>query len=251
MNDKGRLHVFGDSHASACFDRFADADIYWLGPVTMHRVARDGAAFVEKYVPSSHSRDIFVFVFGEIDVRCHVGRVAEKQGVARENVISETVSNYVKRISEAMKGRDARVVLSSVVPPSDYRDDPDFPTYGTIDDRIAITSAMNRALNVEAARHGFVFLDFSKFYADRTGRLRVVKSDGAVHIGLDHTRQIRNELARALGEPVRFRWDLWARSCLYSPVQLVLAQFYPRALWRFNRNFVNVRTIPDKAGRRR
>ena len=236
-----RLHVFGDSHASACFDRFADADIYWLGPVTMHRVARDGADFVAQVTEANQS-DLFVFVFGEIDVRCHVGRIADIQGVARATLVADLVSRFVERIRLSMSGRDGRVVICSVVPPSDFREDPNFPTYGTLDDRITITAMMNSSLRAAADEFGFIFLDFSRFYADRAGRLRMSRSDGAVHIGLDHTRQIRNELARVVGEPVRYRWDLWWRSWLHWPAERILSYTYPRAMWRFNRSHVNVRT---------
>lgn len=240
-----RLHVFGDSHASACFDRFADADIYWLGPMTMHRVGRDGAAFVEQHVPASEPQDLFVFVFGEIDVRCHVGRIAEQKGLSVEAVARDLVKRFIAKVEKAMKGRSGRVVICSVVPPSTFSGDPDYPTHGTLPDRVAIQTMLNQLLCSSAEAAGFFYLDFARFYADGRGALRIGRSDGAVHIGLDHTKPIRDALAQLIGEPVRYRWDLWSRSWLHRPAEWVLSRVRPAAMWRFNRNHVNVRTRPQ------
>lgn len=239
-----RLHVFGDSHASACFDRFTDANIYWLGPLTMHRVGRDGADFVLKYVPISEPDDLFVFVFGEIDVRCHIIRIAEKKGRTPEMVVNDLVDRFINSIEEVMKGRSGRVVICSVVPPSTFSGDPNYPTCGTLRDRVAIQTMLNEKLRSSAGKSKFLYLDFARFYVDRKGGLCIGRSDGAVHIGLDHTKPIRDELARLIGEPIRYRWDLWWRSRLHRPLEWALSKVRPGAMWRFNRSHVNVRTRP-------
>jgi hypothetical protein len=243
-----KLHVFGDSHAVACFDRFTDADVYWLGPMTMHRVGRDGADFIERYAPSSSPRDIFVFVFGEIDVRCHIWRIAALRATRVEFVVSTLANQFLESVEVATKNRNGRVVICSVVPPSELSEDPDYPTYGWIEDRVATTWQLNADLREGANRRGMIFLDFAETFADKRGRLRPTLSDGSVHIGLDHTRPICRALAAAVGEPIRYRQDLWWRGKLWAPIRLVLAWLRPQALWRFNRGFVSVKTMPWDSG---
>ena len=235
-----RIIVFGDSHAVHCFDRFTDATIFHQGPTTMHRVGRDGANFVSQSVHQRNRKDLFVFVFGEIDVRCHIGRISDRRGASRSQIAADLVARFAEKIHEAMIGYNGDVVLCSVIPASDFISDPQYPTYGDVKDRIDITKLLNKSLKLKAAEYGFFFLDFASHYANRTGALSVSKSDGAVHIGLNHTLRIRKELSRVLNEPVRYRWEFWWRSWLIWPIELLMSWLYPPGLRLFNRRRVNI-----------
>jgi hypothetical protein len=80
------LHVFGDSQAKCLFDGVPGCKLNWLGPVTMYRVGRDKAWFLKE--PDIAGGAWAVLVFGGIDVRCHIGRIAEETGSPRRAVVA-------------------------------------------------------------------------------------------------------------------------------------------------------------------
>src|SRR5690242_3783812 len=91
------IRVFGDSHAKYLFDNIRGIEVNWLGPVTMHRVGRDGLWFLrEKHLAPD---DWLLTVFGEIDARCHVGRIADERNTSYEEVAFDLVARYIRSIS--------------------------------------------------------------------------------------------------------------------------------------------------------
>lgn len=87
------IYVFGDSHASFCFrerETIVENDFltYFHEPshtqypihitsfigVTMHRVGRDSLSFLNIKQRGVKNGDVVVYVFGEVDVRCHIGK---------------------------------------------------------------------------------------------------------------------------------------------------------------------------------
>ena len=200
------VHVFGDSHAVACFGRILEIGIHWVGAVTMHRVGRDGADFLFDGV-TIRPGDVLVFIFGEIDVRTHIGRIADTTGRPRQELLMELAETYLASIAHAAKNlRDIRIVLTSVVPPSPAHlaNTKALPVWGTLEDRIALTITLNCMLADGARRLGYGFLDIYEDYADRTGAMIVGLSDGRVHIAPSHTEPIFRRLQRMIGESLTF-----------------------------------------------
>ncbi len=95
------LHVFGDSHAHYLFSRAPGAIVNWLGPYTMHRIGRDGVDFLGRRV---NDGDKVLFVFGEIDVRCHMVRVDRERGNGIESVATDLASRYTAAVMQASVG---------------------------------------------------------------------------------------------------------------------------------------------------
>ena len=195
------VHVFGDSHSSYLFSNGHQGRLYlersyyqfqhlneslylpfvihWLGPITMYRIGRDGISCNE-----IKDNDIVVFVSGEIDARCHIGKQRDKYKRSLEEVIETLVRNYVAAI---LKLRDAynnlTCVVSMIVPPTDVTFNPHFPYYGSLEDRIQVTRLLNKKLEREYSLNNIYFVDKYNEYCTEYGDLRSdISEPGNVHV---------------------------------------------------------------------
>lgn len=170
------IHAFGDSHVWAC-KPFAVT--HHVGGHTMHHVGLNG-------VPRSGELEIgdtLLSVFGEIDCRCHLGRIAEAAGTQLENIVKPTVMLYCVALRDLGDERGlSRIIVSCVVPPSDNGDAPSVPFWGTLEQRVFVTQMVNAHLEMECQKRGLEFLNFYKSFALKDGSLDPNKSDGLVHI---------------------------------------------------------------------
>jgi lysophospholipase L1-like esterase len=203
------LHVFGDSHSKFLFERFKGAQIHWLGPVTMHRVGRDGLQSLVKDEVTLGPDDWAVFVFGEIDLRCHLLKVADEQGSPREKVIEDTASRYMAAISAFCQGHGVRnAVICGVVPPADpIWKNADYPVYGSLKERIAARRFFNKSLRSLSREHGMAFLSIPRRYETWQGGLKRYLSDGGLHIASDCTGAVCRQLAKVIGLALQFRGE--------------------------------------------
>jgi hypothetical protein len=190
------IHIYGDSHCTFLFDGLAGCDVNWLGPVTMHRVGRDRAWFLEGR--NFSVTDWVLLVFGEIDARCHIGRIAEDTGNSRDNVVSDLVGRYLASIK---RRRDHNAIVMSVPPPADGPGiiNSDFPVYGSWVDRIEITKLLNDELIQSAKRADIKVLVVPEEYADASGGLDIRLSDQSVHINTRFAWPILKRLEKITG----------------------------------------------------
>jgi FkbM family methyltransferase len=170
----------------------------------MYRVGRDGAWFLKGWVAPRKNTDV-VLVFGEIDVRCHLGRISDSLGQSREEICAKAAEAFLDSVVESMPATGTgRVVVSCVPPPADGPGliNSDFPVYGTWADRAQTTKILNRILKEGAVRRGLLFLDFSAHYSTPEGFLVAALSDGSVHIDRPHAGPIIEELSKLLNRPL-------------------------------------------------
>lgn len=193
------IHVFGDSH-SLSFAGIPNTEIHYLGPVTMHRIGRDG------FDVAPYGADIVVWMFGEIDARCHIGRLRD-EGRDQHKIIQTLVDNYIGAIN---KNNGVNIVCS-VTPPSNFPKEVNDPSsiwarYGTIADRVTITRELNTALRRKAG----LFLDVYRHYSTRKGILRRWLSDGIAHIGVEHNGYLAERLQQLIAQNMhnegRLQW---------------------------------------------
>lgn len=143
--------------------------------------------------------DTLVYVFGEIDVRCHLGRIANSSNMRVEHIVKPTVMLYCVAIREIHdRVGAAKSAVSCIVPPSAKGDAPTVPFHGTLAERVEITRLTNRMLAEECQRRGLIFLDFYDHYALPDGSLDHDKSDGLVHIAEKCYGPVRETCERML-----------------------------------------------------
>lgn len=217
-----KIHVFGDSHSSFCFTSTIPATthlerslfrgtnhknetlnvcftIHWLGPMTMFRVARDGLKAVNLKSMNVQDGEIAVFVFGEIDVRCHIEKQSAVQGMKTEEIIDSLVAQYIQTIIENRKQfENLLCVVCSVVPPTDNSFNPKYPFYGSLKTRIAITKQLNHKLHEVCASNNIHVLDLYADHCTEQGDLSFAYSQGDVHISPQHNNHIKQKLIQLL-----------------------------------------------------
>jgi hypothetical protein len=214
------IHVFGDSHSriyGSWYLRDFHCQVYYAGPLTMHRIGRDeyslqqlhGLArkFMRAYLPTRKPAyaflqepaeslhispgDYVVLVFGEIDVRAHILRQRDEKMRQLKDIIDDLVRRYANAVTEMMRANPGvSFAVQGIVPPTDEDNlqEPlkDFPMYGSVDERVQVTVALNARMKAECARIGASFIDVFPYYADDAGELELDLKDANVHIAVDH-----------------------------------------------------------------
>jgi hypothetical protein len=218
------VYIFGDSHASFCFRESAVLQkkesfelpvtinekslkipfiIHWLGPITMHRVGRDGLQFLNVKNFNVQEDDIVVFVFGEIDVRCHIGKQRDLKKRKLTEIIDELAAKYICTIKENQKQfEELACIVCCIIPPIDGlgRNNPEYPFYGELSDRIDIARRLNQKLQILCTKKNLLFLDFYDLYADFQGALNVLFADPIIHIDSIYNRGIKKKLIELVAD---------------------------------------------------
>lgn len=175
---QNRLFVFGDSHSSS-FSRIPFVDVQWLGPVTMHRIGRDGLNILDVRRYGLLPGNPALFIFGEIDVRAHLVRQSEIQGVEPRQLIDRMVAAYGRVLDRNRSNLPSlKVIVSSVVPPSDAHPS----RHGSLEQRIVLTRMLNDALENMCQSMGFVFLDVYSALCGRDGAMPSANTSDGIHV---------------------------------------------------------------------
>ena len=211
------IHVFGDSHGYHCFnnseslitqnevssfvysdgkeERIIDFSIYWLGGKTMFAIGRDGLHYLNIKKYNVKNNDAAVFVFGEVDVRCHIGKQRDQNKRDLKEIIHSLALNYIATIK---KNRDfydnLTCVIMSVIPPTDNGYNSAMPYYGSLQERVELTCILNQTLKKYAEENGILFLDISPFFSKNDGSLNESLSDNIVHIHPKYNKIIKDKL---------------------------------------------------------
>jgi hypothetical protein len=200
-----RIFVIGDSHSME-FEGIPNCILKFLGSVTMHRIGRDRLNFddLSKFMfapkmPCLRDDDAVVFAFGQIDVTHHIFKQIETKHRDLDEVIRSLVLSYLNAIYFALiqHPRVLKIVFS-ITPATDRKMNPQNPYWGTLEDRIKATRALNRLLQLSCPLFGIEFLDVHDDYADENGVLRLELSDGGGHIAASSNQVIQEKLFAVL-----------------------------------------------------
>lgn len=183
-----RIHAIGDSHSGTlhpwCNAINCGAEtIYTL---TTGRTERIILGLVEL---GQISRDaMWIFCFGEIDIRCHVHNQIHVKKRNEQEVLTKLVDDYLAKITTLHDD----IAVMSVVPPVYYDNrkhevdsDPASLIYqirGSDEERSRYTEFLNSYLKSKCEERGIQYLDIYTLYKDEKGMLPIDISDGNVHI---------------------------------------------------------------------
>jgi hypothetical protein len=203
--EPGVVHVFGDSQTNT-YEDMPNVIVHRTDGVTMYRMGQERVPFVRNLQRRLGRRSILMFVFGGIDARLHIGRVAEARGRPAAEVIDELVDSFLGAIEARRRGR--RVLVVGVLPPA--ANDAIWPLYGcwgTQEQRIAIARSLNERLAQRSADFGFGFVDHYDEYCDEHGRQCPGLTSDGVHLH-PHMRapavdRVRSALRALTGDEYR------------------------------------------------
>lgn len=183
-----KIHIIGDSHAFS-FQNIENCVIHHLGPVTMHRIGRDGINIKDYDV---NENDYVVFFFGEIDVRCHIGIQRDKHKRDIEEITNTLANKFVLSILKNQEQfENIHFIIYSVVPPTNAHYNPTFPFYGTLEDRIIIAKKLNSVLKNLCKLNKIGFIDIYNHYSLQNGEMNPSMSEDAVHIHFNCNNEIK------------------------------------------------------------
>lgn len=208
-----RIHIFGDSHASFCFSNERTAiprdeqslfyynnipilfAIHWLGAKTMYSIGKNGLNAVNLKNFGIENNDVVVFVFGEIDARCHIGKQRDENNRELDEVIETLVINFLNTLNQnKLMFQKLHYVIMSIMPPTDNIYNVCLPYHGTLEDRVTITQKINKKLYELSNTYEFDFFDIYSLYATLTGELDITKSDKVVHVNSLYNDQIKKNV---------------------------------------------------------
>ena len=185
------IHIYGDSHARFSFSGLdLSHQNHSCSSITMFRIGRDQA--IVNFHPSHLGPDnILVFVFGEIDVRFHIGNQI-LGGRKEEEIIQQLVMAYFKTIKTVATSTSSyrHIIVTSIVPPlqqAEYESlhgkiTHEYPFQSSDTDRVRFRERMNTLLREYCQEDHFVFFDPYEFYTRVDGTLKFEYSDKNVHI---------------------------------------------------------------------
>ena len=190
MGDFKRIHAIGDSHSGTLHDSCHANN---CGPKTIYAITQpkdDLLATLEVMIARDQlTRDaMWIFCFGEIDIRCHVHNQIHLKKRLEEDIIVALVDTYLTKI----KTLHPDIGVMSVVPPlifngreAEVLSDPAFEIYkivGSDADRSRYTAFMNKYLRHRCEEESLLSVDVYSIYKDENGMLPIECSDGNVHI---------------------------------------------------------------------
>ena len=188
MTKNKQMYALGDSH-SGTLHPWCEAINF--GAETIHRLTVgkvDGHFSLFVHGGKLSRQALWVFCFGEIDIRCSVHKQIHDKGRNEDEVLTTLVDKYLAKINLL----HLDIAVMSVVPPCYYDNrktevdaDPASLIYqivGSDQDRSRYTRKLNDYMESQCANKGIPYLDIYGLYRDENGMLPIDVSDGNVHI---------------------------------------------------------------------
>lgn len=203
------LHIAGDSHVLYNFSSFHIAGnrspiyektspkallnkgigallINHIGAVTMHGFANSELYSTQFFQKNRLKKgDWFLAVFGEIDCRNHIVKIAKTQNQSFEEVIEQLCSRYMKKLIDLNTEFELeQLMVYGANPPLDISRFPknNLETEGTIAERVEVTKILHSKLKQKCEENKFIYFDGFDLYAMPNGELDPEKSDLFCHI---------------------------------------------------------------------
>ena len=194
----GNIHVFGDSHARNNFNRIQKCMIHSIGAITMNRIGRDKIDFFNVSRYGVQENDTCIFVFGEIDIRCHVLKQRDLFQRNVDEILSTLAKNYMSTILQnKAQYKNLHCIVCGILPPTNMANNPNFPIHGSLAARMKTTKKLNQNLKRLCKQHNLKFMSLYKEYA-LNGALNPALSDGNVHIGGGQNGTVKKKLSKLL-----------------------------------------------------
>lgn len=215
------VHIIGDSHSFFCFNNSMSVhpynetssfkyskngldislpfNIHCFVSRTMYRIGRDGISGLNMRDLGVRDGDVAVFIFGEVDVRYHIGRQRDQRHRELTEVTDSLVATYFRTIKQNRENyKNVTCVVVSVVPPCNNGFSYEYPLHGSVEDRVSVTKALNNSMKNCCQENDIYFLDIYPLFALADGSLDMSLSDGIVHVNPEYNYWIKEKLVELI-----------------------------------------------------
>lgn len=193
MSEIEKIYCIGDSHVSFFSGQEAIAplwpnraeakisgfEVFRLGAVLAYSLSRNGTRMngreklfeILSFLPKGSK---VLLLFGEIDCRVHLLKIATKSSTPIEQVVKRTVEAYYSVVQEVIEA-GFNVIVWGVMPSSGYDTikNKDYPAYGTSGERNRVTRKFNEELKGKCENDGVPFVDFFECLLDKRDRTKM------------------------------------------------------------------------------
>lgn len=179
------VHVFGDSHARA-FGKIPNVVLHQTNGMSMRDVGEMGLRYNLTRWGRSERHDA-IFVYGAVDTRVHIGRLALDDRISERDVIKQIAEKFVHQAVLFCNEWNLNGFISSVIPAVDLtKANPEavIPTLGTLEERIKRTQLLNGFIEeLTWQQHPLLsWFDPHKPFTTPEGCLNMEFSDNIVHL---------------------------------------------------------------------
>jgi hypothetical protein len=206
------IYAIGDSHARFCFSGCVGVQICSHSTITLRRVVRQEESLLSNIIKKIKpiKNDILIFLFGEIDIRCHADPlIKHRKKITMDGLLKMWAQTYVDKIN-CLGTNGAKISIASIPPPltkekwiisEEGKEKIKIvtpPANGWDFERALYTKTINKYFKIECGRMGWDYFDIYSKYADEFGMLPLNKGDGTVHIkDNSEIKKMINELIKS------------------------------------------------------
>lgn len=190
---KKRIVAFGDSH-SAVFSNIENVDVVHVGPATAHNIARANSTTQARekilaHLETCSSLDTAVLlVFGEIDCRMHILKVASSLEVTMQQAVQVTVERYCVFLQSIVAMGYTVLIYGPAGSGSGWNSS--FPSVGREQDRNIVIHHFNSLLAENCLRLGVAFVSIDDLVINKGSWLtRAGFLDDGCHLN-NHPRTV-------------------------------------------------------------
>ena len=171
---------------------------FWLGPKTLHSVARSSidTGIFYRLIKLIRFNSI-IFQLGEIDVRVFL--CDQQNSFQLPPSVLDDYVKVAKKFSYSVEVKNLFVMAP--VPPSDFGfDNPKYPRSGNLQNRINSHRKLNSDLKKVCNQNSVVFLDTTSILSNETGSLDLALTADGCHVNSKGSVLVRKFILKEVGK---------------------------------------------------
>lgn len=191
--NKSNIISIGDSHAYF-FKKLDKIEVEWVGPALAYNINNDIStnntkskisAILQKTDPS---KTALILTFGEIDVRCHILKRVDIEGISVNQSVERVIFKYTEMI-DILKNKGYEVFIHGLHG-TGVGYNPQFPYYGTMEQRNKASLIFNSHLKNYCNLNKIPFTSLFDIVVDNTSySTNIGYMEDDYHLNIDSNLQ--------------------------------------------------------------
>lgn len=200
LTNKPIYHVIGDSHSTSFLD--PAFIIHHIGPATAYKLSFEKSTTRSKekvlgILNKNYKRRKLnvIFVFGELDVRLQINKIAKEKNISVSKVIDSTVNSYINFL-KLIKNKYPliNIYVLNVLPQGEEENIYNVPHYASREARSSFVLEMNKKIKELTKKENFKFIDIYDKLIDEEGKRKKEYVFDDVHFNRKITKFIIDQV---------------------------------------------------------